>query len=67
MGAELLHHADFQAVYTFDRQLLSASDLIGRSSQRYNLRDVSVHPPDAETTVRRIYEERLLAPRTPMP
>ena len=63
-GAELLHHADLQAVYAFDRELLSASDLIGRLSARFSLRDVSVHPPDAETTIRRIYEEKLLVPST---
>jgi len=59
-GAELLHYADQQAVYAFDRRDLSASDLIGRLSARYSLRDISVREPDVETTVRRIYEEKLL-------
>lgn len=59
-GAELLHYADRRVVYAFDRQDLSASDLIGRLSARYSLRDISVREPDAETTVRRIYEEKLL-------
>jgi len=59
-GAELLHYADLRAVYAFDRQDLSASDLIGRLSGRYSLRDISVREPDAETTIRRIYEQKLL-------
>ncbi len=59
-GAELLHFADLRAVYAFDRRELSASDLIGRLSARFNLRDISVREPDAETTIRRIYEEKLL-------
>ncbi len=59
-GAELLHYADLRAVYAFDRQDLSASDLIGRLSARYSLRDISVREPDAETTIRRIYEQKLL-------
>ena len=61
-GAELLHYADLHAVYAFDRRQLSASDLIGRLSARFSLRDVSVQAPDAETTIRRIYEEQLLLP-----
>ena len=64
-GAELLHHANLQAVYAFDQEVLSASDLIGRLSARFSLRDVSVQAPDAETTVRRIYEEKLLVPHAP--
>ncbi len=59
-GAELLDFADQRAVYAFDRQVLSASDLIGLLSARFNLRDVSVAEPDAETTIRRIYEQKLL-------
>ncbi len=59
-GAKLLHYADGRAIYAFDRRQLSASDLIGRLSIRFSLRDISVQPPDAETTIRRIYEEQLL-------
>ena len=61
-GAELLSYANLRAVYRFDRLELSASDLIHRLSARYNLRDLRVLEPDAEATVRRIYEERLLEP-----
>lgn len=59
-GADLQSYADLRAVYSFDRRELSASDLIHRLSARYNLRDLRVLEPDAEATVRRIYEERLL-------
>ncbi len=59
-GAKLLHFTDLRAVYAFDRQVLSASDLIGRLSAHFSLRDITVREPDAETTIRRIYEEKLL-------
>ena len=49
-----------RATYQFRRQELSASELIGRVSQQYHIRDLSVREPDIETTIRRIYEERLL-------
>lgn len=59
-GAELVRRTEQHAVYAFDRKELSVSDLIGRLSARFSLRDVAVHEPDAETTIRRIYEEQLL-------
>lgn len=61
-GAELLAYGDNRAVYAFDRQQLSASDLIGLLSARFSLQDISVQAPDAEATIRRIYEEKLLLP-----
>ena len=48
------------AVYRFERGAVAASELIGRLSARYRIRDLSVREPDIESTVRRIYEERLL-------
>lgn len=60
-GAALLEAKAQHAVYTFDRRELSASDLIGRLSARFSIRDISVREPDAEATIRRIYEEKLLA------
>lgn len=59
-GVRLGVHSGAQATYQFDRRELSASELIGRLSARYNLRDLSVREPDLESTIRRIYEERLL-------
>ena len=43
-----------------DRKSLTASDLIGRLSNQYHIRDLVVREPDIEATIRRIYEERLL-------
>jgi ABC-2 type transport system ATP-binding protein len=48
-------------VYHFERDVVTASELIGHLSARYHIRDLSVREPDIETTVRRIYQERLLA------
>lgn len=59
-GADVLSRGELRAVYAFDRRTLSASELIGRLSARYSLRDLSVREPDAEATVRRIYEQKLL-------
>lgn len=59
-GAEVLEHEDGRVVYAFDRRQLSASELIGRVSARFALRDLTVEEPDAEATVRAIYERGLL-------
>ena len=59
-GAELISHDGVQAGYAFDRDEISASDLIGRLSKKFRIRDLEVREPDIETTVRRIYEEKLL-------
>lgn len=58
--AELSEHHDNRAVYTFARGSITASELIGRLTERFRIRDLSVEEPDIEATVRRIYEERLL-------
>ncbi len=59
-GADLLSYEDARATYAFDRRELSSSDLIGRISARYSIRDISVQEPDIEATIRTIYEEKLL-------
>jgi ABC-2 type transport system ATP-binding protein len=59
-GAEVTAHQDLRVTYQFDRNELSASELIGRLSARYRIRDLRVREPEIEATVRRIYEERLL-------
>jgi len=59
-GAHLTERDDRRVVYRFDRGDVTASELIGRLSARYRIRDLSVREPDIESTVRRIYEERLL-------
>jgi ABC-2 type transport system ATP-binding protein len=59
-GATVSERKNGRVTYQFDRQTISASDLIGRLSQRYRIQDLSVREPDVEATIRRIYEERLL-------
>ncbi len=59
-GASILERQDLLVTYEFERQTITASELIGRISARYRLRDLEVREPDIETTVRRIYEEKLL-------
>lgn len=59
-GAQLARSDGLRAVFLFDRQEVSASTLIGRLSQKYRIRDLTVREPDIESTIRRIYEEKLL-------
>jgi ABC-2 type transport system ATP-binding protein len=60
-----IEHAGRRAVYQFERGTITASALIGRLSDRYRIRDLSVREPELETTIRRIYQERLLHPQSP--
>lgn len=46
--------------YLFSRDEISASELIGRLSAKYRIRDLEVREPEIEETIRRIYEEKLL-------
>ena len=59
-GAEIVQHQDLRVTYQFARQEVTASELIGRLSARFRIRDLSVREPEIEATIRRIYEERLL-------
>ena len=59
-GAEVANRDSMQVTYRFDRHTISASELIGRLSARYQILDLQVREPQIEDTVRRIYEERLL-------
>jgi len=59
-GAGLISHEGLQATYQFDRDILSASDLISRLSNRYKISDLSVREPAIEDTIRRIYVDKLL-------
>lgn len=49
-----------QATFTFDSHLVAASTLIQQVMARYAVADLEVRRPEIETTVRRIYEQRLL-------
>jgi ABC-2 type transport system ATP-binding protein len=59
-GAEVIEQTNSRVTYAFDRKALTASELIGRLSARYRISDLAVREPEIETTIRRIYEERLL-------
>jgi ABC-2 type transport system ATP-binding protein len=60
-GARLIKQEGLRAVYRFSRETMSASDLIGALSARFRIADLSVREPQIEDTIRRIYEEQLLA------
>jgi ABC-2 type transport system ATP-binding protein len=59
-GAQVVGRENLRVTYRFDGRQVSASELIGRLSDRYSIRDLRVREPDIADTVRRIYEERLL-------
>jgi ABC-2 type transport system ATP-binding protein len=58
--AEVIEHTGRRVIYQFEREAITASELIGRLSARYRILDLAVREPDIEATIRRIYEERLL-------
>jgi ABC-2 type transport system ATP-binding protein len=66
-GAQLVAQEGLRATYEFERAALSASELIGRISRQYRIQDLSVREPEIETTIRRIYQERLLEAPTEAP
>ncbi len=59
-GAQMVARDGWRATYQFERGSIAASDLIGRLSSQFRIRDLEVREPDIEATIRRIYEERLL-------
>jgi ABC-2 type transport system ATP-binding protein len=59
-GAQIVEQRQQLVTYQFKREEVTASELIGRLSGRYKIRDLEVREPDIERTIRRIYEERLL-------
>jgi ABC-2 type transport system ATP-binding protein len=63
-GAEIIEHDGLVTIYHFSSTDVTASELIGRLSKRYRIRDLEVREPDIETTIRRIYEGRLLENNT---
>ncbi len=62
IGAQVAERDGKRVTYHFERGATTASALIGRLSARYRIRDLSVRESDIESTIRRIYEERLLEP-----
>ena len=60
LGATLVAFDGQHATLEFERGVITASELIGKLSERYRIRDLEVREPDIEETIRRIYEEKLL-------
>jgi ABC-2 type transport system ATP-binding protein len=59
-GAETVARDGLRTTYRFERNSVTASELIGRLSERFRIRDLEVRESDIEETIRRIYEKRLL-------
>ena len=59
-GGSIVSHEGQRVTYRFGRGV-SASELIAKLASRYRILDLTVREPEIETTVRRIYEERLLS------
>lgn len=59
-SAQIADQSGLRITYEFNRQDITASELIGRVSELFRIRDLEVREPRIEATVRRIYEERLL-------
>ncbi len=59
-GANIIQRDGLRVTYQFERESITASELIGRLSAQYRILDLAVREPDIEATIRRIYEERLL-------
>ncbi len=59
-GAAVLQQEGLRVTYRFGRTT-TASELIAKLVSRYRILDLTVREPEVENTVRRIYEERLLA------
>jgi ABC-2 type transport system ATP-binding protein len=59
-GAQIVGREGTRATYQFERNSITASELIGRLSAHYRIHDLQVRESEIEEIVRRIYEERLL-------
>jgi ABC-2 type transport system ATP-binding protein len=59
-GAQIIQQENQRVVYSFTRKDITASELIGRLSQRYRIHDISVREPEVEATIRKIYQDQLL-------
>jgi ABC-2 type transport system ATP-binding protein len=62
-GAMVTTQDGTRVTFEFERSEVTASELISRLSQTYRIQDLEVREPDIETTIRRIYEGKLLEER----
>ncbi len=59
-GADIIDTNGSRVTFEFDREGVTASELIGRLTRQYRIRDLEVREPQIEETIRRIYEQQLL-------
>lgn len=59
-AAEIEKREGTRVTYIFERDQITASELIGLISSKYRIKDLQVQEPDIEATIRRIYENNLL-------
>jgi ABC-2 type transport system ATP-binding protein len=62
-GAQITSREGLRVTYQFQREGVTASQLINRLSSKFRIQDLSVREPEIETTIRRIYEQGLLMPK----
>jgi ABC-2 type transport system ATP-binding protein len=58
-GAEIIRQEGNRVWLQFNREEISAAELIQRISSRYEIRDLNLEETDIDTIVRRIYQEGL--------
>ncbi len=58
-GVQEVNRIDGQVEIVFDREMISASDLMQEVLQRYDVGDFSIKEPDIELVVKKIYNEGL--------
>lgn len=61
-GASIIDRQGRKVTYQFPRGQFTASELIGRLSKQFRIREQEVREPWIEATIRRIYEDQLLNP-----
>lgn len=66
-GTKLVARTGTRVTYTFPQGSITASELIGRISSQYRIRDLEVRQAPIEDTIRRIYEYQLLKPNNSQP
>ncbi|HEY8529995.1 MAG TPA: ATP-binding cassette domain-containing protein [Paenibacillaceae bacterium] len=62
-AAEIVRHDGLHVSYRFDKNQISASDLIADLSKQLPIRDLSVKDPTIEDAIREIYKEKELVSR----
>ncbi|MEE4194243.1 MAG: ATP-binding cassette domain-containing protein [Anaerolineae bacterium] len=58
--AETVNQDEYKAVITFDPNKVTSGELIKELVTTHPVREIDVRPPEVETTIRKIYEEKLL-------